>query len=388
MSEWRRSSITCDLTSAVLIAACVLLSLLVPFHAQAEQRIALIIANQAYPANIGALENTLKDGSVMQRALIASGFAVTLLVNGDSEEMKSAIDAFAAKLKEATQADGTAAGKAPVGFFYYSGHGSADPGEQENYLIPVRTPIETLDHLRTRGVRFSMLLDRFSGSGNTHNFAVFDACRNVLLPPAAQAPTKGLKPIAKEKAAKDKPPVLILYAADESSTTADDGVFADAIAQAISKNPGDNATHTILNARLIVAKKRSGSATQRLSPVGWSDEGRFVTTSDEDFYFQPKSPQAIKPSASANSKVTGSPDLNFPIEKSWSNVDLYAVSTSRYYKAPDLASNPIGELPAGTVVSGKVDFIRANGKPWYRYTNLMGDTVFSVADKLQTLDGG
>ena len=55
--------------------SALLVCLLLVSHARAdEKRIALLIGNQDYPAEVGALTNTHKDVRTMEEALAAVGF--------------------------------------------------------------------------------------------------------------------------------------------------------------------------------------------------------------------------------------------------------------------------------------------------------------------------
>ena len=96
-------------------------------------KLALIITNKAYPAQVGALENTHRDGERISAALTALGFAVVHRRDLDKAAMVSAVADYVERLEKA--------GPEAVGFFYYAGHGAANSKYGDNYLIPVNAPI-------------------------------------------------------------------------------------------------------------------------------------------------------------------------------------------------------------------------------------------------------
>jgi hypothetical protein len=63
----------------VRAALVVLLIALVPVHARAEGRIALLIGNEAYATQIGRLSNPHNDVALLEDALKGLGFEVTVV---------------------------------------------------------------------------------------------------------------------------------------------------------------------------------------------------------------------------------------------------------------------------------------------------------------------
>jgi len=107
--------------------------ILAEIHAQAEQRYALLIGNQDYPASVGPLTNPHQDVSLISESLRRSGFDdIVVLKDGNQAEVYAALSAFVGKL--------SAAGDEGVGFFYYSGHGGSaeSSGVRQNYLSQQR----------------------------------------------------------------------------------------------------------------------------------------------------------------------------------------------------------------------------------------------------------
>src|SRR5262249_1171110 len=187
-------------------AAIVLLLLaLVPSAAvaQAEKRIALLIGNQDYNANVGRLKNPHDDVALVGAALKELGFQVTILTDADYRAMDVAIKRFV------TQAPTKA--KATISFFYYSGHGAANPQTQINYLIPVDIADPHDGNLWYQSFQQNDLIDKLSKQApNATRYVVFDACRNELnlSGPAEKAigAEKGFVPVPQT------PGLLIAYA--------------------------------------------------------------------------------------------------------------------------------------------------------------------------------
>ena len=108
-------------------AVIVLLIALLPSHARADGRIALLIGNEAYSSEIGRLANPHNDVALLEQALKGLGFDVTVARDTSLGALTRAVNAYARRVQ--------AAGPGAIGFFYYSGHGASDGST--NYLIPV-----------------------------------------------------------------------------------------------------------------------------------------------------------------------------------------------------------------------------------------------------------
>jgi uncharacterized caspase-like protein len=124
--------VTRGMRSQCLLVELLLVLGLLPFSALAETRIALVISNASYPAELGKLENPHKDGHVIAAALESVGFEkrnITVLNDADQPTMKLALADFIERIEKA--------GSDAVAFLYYSGHSAADRTDRgENYLIP------------------------------------------------------------------------------------------------------------------------------------------------------------------------------------------------------------------------------------------------------------
>jgi len=225
--------------------------------ALAQERLALVIGNQDYPAEVGRLSNTHEDAKRVAVALEKVGFDVTLLMDQDRAGTSAAIMAYQGSLLKNPGA---------IGFFYYSGHGaSADlPGQgRRNYLIPAREPVTAAEQLPFLGVRLDEIVDALSVTGAKALFLVSDACRNTL--PFASENKGG--PDGNKGFVRVKSPagMLIAFATAEDATAPDDGAFSTALSVEIAK-PGQDASLAFLRALQEVATHRDAGRLPFFTP--------------------------------------------------------------------------------------------------------------------------
>src|SRR5262249_715441 len=134
--------------------------------AQAERRFALLIGNQAYAPEIGALANPHNDVALLEKTLRSLGFEVATLRDADLAALTRAVNAYARRL--------AGGGQNAVGFFYYSGHGAADGGT--NYLIPTDVKTPETGELWDQSLRLTEITRKLKNeAGNATHFVVFDA---------------------------------------------------------------------------------------------------------------------------------------------------------------------------------------------------------------------
>jgi formylglycine-generating enzyme required for sulfatase activity len=217
----------------MLRAAIILLFLmLLPSRVCAEARIALLIGNQVYTPKVGVLRNPHEDVALVGTALKQLGFQVTILKDAGYRDLDVAIKRFIADVRSK--------GRGAISFFYYSGHGAANPDTQINYLIPVDVADPNDGNLWYQSFQQNELIDRLSKQApNATHYVVFDACRNELnlSGPAAKAigAEKGFVPVPQT------PGLLIAYATAQGKTASDigdgGGPYAKALAAEILK-PG------------------------------------------------------------------------------------------------------------------------------------------------------
>ena len=211
--------------SRAIIAIAILF---ISFAARGEARLALLIGNQDYNAKVGPLKNPLRDIELVGAALTKVGFTVTRLANASKARMDEAIQRHADQVRRA--------GPGAISFFYYSGHGAANPETNVNYLIPADLDSAESDALWYRSIEQPFLIELLSQRArNATHFIVFDACRNELNlgGEAAKAlgADKGFVPVG------DVSGVLIAYATAQKRTAADTGMFARILSEELVK-PG------------------------------------------------------------------------------------------------------------------------------------------------------
>ena len=144
---------------------CLILSLVPALWAQ--NKYALVIGNSNYKG-ISTLKNPVNDANDMAAALQSLGFNVEKVINGDLNQMLTAVANLKRKL---------GASRNSYGFFFYAGHGVQSNGE--NYLIPVNaTNIQNENHLRQFAVSVQVIMDDLAEAGNVLNIIVLDACRD------------------------------------------------------------------------------------------------------------------------------------------------------------------------------------------------------------------
>src|SRR5215510_16565713 len=226
--------------------AIVLLVLPTTLQAQEPARWALVIGNQDYAAKVGALKNPHNDANLIEASLKQLGFKVTVLKDANYKMMDSALKRYVTEVRRA--------GRNALSFFYYSGHGVANPETQINYLIPVDVTDVDDDMVWFASFQQNTIIDLLSKQApNATHYVVFDACRNELniAGTAAKAlgADKGFVPIT------DTAGLLIAYATAPRKTASDvgddGGPYAKVLAEELMK-PGIEAVTMFRNVQLRV----------------------------------------------------------------------------------------------------------------------------------------
>ena len=141
--------------------------LLSPLPGLAEQRLALVIGNDAY-SEVEPLTKAKADALAVGAALTARGFAVTVVQNASRRDMNRQIAAFTGKLSRGDTA-----------LLFYAGHGVEIDGE--NYLLPtdiIAPRTGERDFVKSESIALSGLLDRIRATGVSTTIAIIDACRD------------------------------------------------------------------------------------------------------------------------------------------------------------------------------------------------------------------
>jgi len=153
--------------------------------ALAEPRVALVIGNSDYGADLGRLPNPVNDAKLMAETLRKVGFEVVEVEDADQGALKQAIVDFGDKL--------SGAGAGATGLFYYAGHGVQMGGE--NYIVPVRAKLRKPADLDVEAVPVSLVLKQMDFAQSAVNIVILDACRNNPLAETGRGVSRGLAEI-------------------------------------------------------------------------------------------------------------------------------------------------------------------------------------------------
>src|SRR5215831_12952688 len=129
----------------VRVAIALLLLVVLRSAALAEGRIALLIGNEGYSAEIGRLSNPRNDVALLEGVLKRLGFDVTTVRDAGLAGLHQAVNAYTRRIRQS--------GPDTVGFFYYSFHGAVDGST--NYLIPVVANTIDDDHVLDQSLRLT-----------------------------------------------------------------------------------------------------------------------------------------------------------------------------------------------------------------------------------------
>ena len=215
-------------------------------QAQEGTRLALVIGNQGYSAKVGPLKNPHNDVNLIEASLKQLGFKVTVLKDAGYKAMDIALKRYVTEVRRA--------GRGSISFFFYSGHGVANPETQLNYLIPVDVADAEDDKVWFKSLQQNTIIDLLSKQApNATHYVVFDACRNELNMAGTAAKAlgtdKGFVPIT------DTAGLLIAYATAPRKTASDvgddGGPYAKALAEELMKS-GIEAVTMFRNVQLRV----------------------------------------------------------------------------------------------------------------------------------------
>lgn len=247
------------LISGLVLALC--LTLFSGLAQAEEKRLALLMANEDYPTELGRLSNTHEDAATIEASLKTLGFEITKVRDADSTQMKGALSNFARTIEEeASDGDDV------VVFVYASMHGATANvgGIDRNFLIPSHETIQAPYDLVDKGIRIDQVVEGLSTSSAKAVIFVSDACRNELEQSFSKSTTKGFVPITVSGG------IVIAYATAEGSTTPDDGLFSKVLAEEIQKE-GRKASFSMLAALEEVAKQRTIEGQPYMSSGGLPD---------------------------------------------------------------------------------------------------------------------
>jgi uncharacterized caspase-like protein len=236
---------------------------MVPEIEHTDQRLALVIGNQAY--KVGALTNSRKDAEDIAAVLAKYHFDVTLGVDLEQQAMDQKIEDFLGKVS---------AGATVV--FYYAGHGMQI--QDQNYLIPVDFQAVSAMEAKYHSYPIDQLLDRLQEKGVALQIIILDACRDN--------PFKATRSVGGGLAAMSSGVgTYIAFATAPGRTAEDDpegqnGLFTGELLEQLRK--GQGTLDQVFNQVRAKVQERSGG-----SQTPWS-----VSSVVGDFYFSPPAPEA------------------------------------------------------------------------------------------------
>ena len=213
-----------------------------PIAPAAEQKIALVIGNSAYPTS--RLRNPVNDAKAMAEKLKSLGFDVILKTDAGQREMTRSFSEFGRKLVPGT-----------VSLFYYAGHGMQVRGK--NFLIPVDADIHNEASVSSEAVDVDQLLNQLGPA--RLSMVILDACRNNPFESRFRAIVSG------GLAQIDAPTgTLLAYATAPGKVASDgtgaNGLYTEALLKALEM-PGLKVEDVFKQVRINVVKASDGQQT-------------------------------------------------------------------------------------------------------------------------------
>jgi caspase domain-containing protein len=229
-----------------ILAACAALLLVSLQGATAQQRIALVIGNAAYPK--GPLQHALADGGLVAEALTSVGFEIVEGADVNGNDMRRLFGEFLAKLN--------AAGPDAIAFIYFNGY--AVQFEGDNYLLPVDAQLDRESEISFQGIRLFDLLRPLADAPAATKIVVLDAAHP--LPFQFQD-----APLARGLGAIEATPGMLVAFSSAPGTSADDGPgpygpYATAIAEMV-REPGLDIDTLFARVRLRTNEATNGVQT-------------------------------------------------------------------------------------------------------------------------------
>src|SRR3954471_23790030 len=230
----------------VSFAAVVALLFGVVAPAAAQQRIALVIGNAAYPK--GPLQHSLADGGLVAEALTSIGFEIVEGADVNSGDTRRLFGEFLQKVN--------AAGPNAIAFIYYNGY--AIQFEGDNYLIPVDAQLNRDSEIPFQGIRLFDLLRPLADTPAAAKIIVLDATHALPFQVQGGQLAPGLAPV------ESAPNMLIAFSSAPGIVAADrtgpDGPYATAIAEMV-REPGLDIDTLFARIRLRTNETTNGAQT-------------------------------------------------------------------------------------------------------------------------------
>ena len=191
--------------------------------AAAQQRIALVIGNAAYPG--GPLAASLADGGLVAEALGSIGFEIVEGADVNQNDMRRVFRDFLEKVQ--------AAGPDAIALVYYSGY--AVPFDGENYLIPVDARLARDSDIPIETLRLFDLMRPLADAPALAKIVILDAARPLPFRVQGGRLARGLA------AVESVPGMLVAFSSAPGEVAEDGpgpyGAYATAIAEMV-REPG------------------------------------------------------------------------------------------------------------------------------------------------------
>ena len=206
----------------------------------ANQRIALVLGNDAYPDS--PLANPANDARAVSAALENLGFEVVTRTDASLAAMQDALLEFTGRIEDGATA-----------MVYYAGHGIQADGR--NYLIPVDAGLQSASRLRFEALELGDVLEELDYSKAKLKLVVLDACRNNPFLRSFRGGNRGLAAVDAASG------TLIAYAtapgAVASDGRGDNGLYTEHFLRALAQ-PGLQAEAMFKAVRIGVSEASGG----------------------------------------------------------------------------------------------------------------------------------
>lgn len=209
-----------------------------------EVKNALLIANNNYGKELGALATPVSEARSLKTALESIGFNVIIVENANRESMEDALLNF----REKCQTEGG------IALFHYGGHAVQIDGTL--YLVPLNTQIKDATQTSVKCVNIANVMKCMRGDANV---IVFDTARNNPFPPENKG-RAGRRVTDFGESANMFPDSSIVVYSTKSGSTAQDGVFTPILTQYITEK-NVNAEDLLTKVCREVSKKTEGKQT-------------------------------------------------------------------------------------------------------------------------------
>lgn len=285
---------------ALALAAITMLMLLTTSASASDERIALVIGNDAYPTE--PLRNAVNDAQQVAKALTTLGFKVIVRTNVDFTAMRAAAVEFA-NLLDNNQA----------AVFYFAGHGIQYRGK--NYLVPVDAKLTSETEVVFNALEATQILERMQDGNVRHKFLILDACRNN--PFRAVFGSNASQGLAKMQT---PPGTTVAFAAQAGAVaedgTGENGVYTKHLLRELKK-PDLQASLVFQQVSQAVQGETLGRQTPEVQSVAASKGTFFFNDTRLNAQGEGSGPSAA--SGSANTRASADMETKVDLEF-WTNV--------------------------------------------------------------------